>query len=297
MSKKRNIFNVKSPLNKKINLLEQDNMIKERVENANKELGIKESIVSLEPSNIDTWLIRDRADFELGDIDGLAISIQNKGQAQPIIVVKKSDIFKPKSNEEARYIVIAGYRRWKACISHNIKIDTIIKDYTFDQAVACLEAENEKESVSEYSKGLFYSRLKEEHGYSLDKLSKRLGIAISKLNRYVSFSKVPSELWESVGNLKEVSSRTSSEILEMINTNPDALAFFLTISDKIAIGYGHTRLRKLYEESKLSQKEQSVDIIRATKKDIKINLVSLNLSNESRDLLIKKINTIIETYR
>jgi ParB family transcriptional regulator, chromosome partitioning protein len=300
MAKKKNIFSNEAVKNRKVKLPEQDDMIKERVKHANDDLGIKENIVALDPNELDTWIIRDRADFELGDIEALAISIKNKGQAQPIVVVHKSEVFKPKNNEDARYIVIAGYRRWKACVSHNIKIDTVIKKLTFDQAVACLEAENEKENVSEYSKGLFYFKLKEDYGYSLDKLSKKLGIAVSKLNRYISFAKVPNKLWLKVDDLSNVSSRTSAEILEMINSDSQALEFFLSITDKIANGYGHTRLRKLYEDNKKNindKKEVCLDVVKVTTRDIKISFSKLNISNENREILIDKINNIVDAYK
>ena len=144
-----------------------------------------------------------------------------------------------------------------------------------------------------------YSKLKDDYGYTLDKLSKRLGIAVSKLNRYISFSKVPQSLWDAVGNLSKVSSRTSSEILEMINADPDALDFFISVSDKIARGFGHTRLRKLYYDYKNSSKKQNIDanFIRVSKRDIKINLGALELSEKDKVDLVEKINILIDYYK
>lgn len=299
MSKKKDIFAKSNTTMRTINIPDQDNMIRERQSIANNDLDIRDSVVSLDPKDLDTWILRDRADFELGDLDALAISIKNKGQAQPIIVVKKNDTFLPKYNLHCRYIVIAGYRRWKACLNHNIKIDVVIKDLTFDQAVECLEAENEKESVSEYSKGLFYSKLKDDYGYTLDKLSKQLGIAISKLNRYITFSKVPHQIWDAVGDMSLVSSRTSSEILEILNSDTESLQFFISIGDKIAKGYGHTRIRKLYNSWNNSSSTETNDVtpVKLSKHDIRINFNALNLSDETKADLVEKINSIISQYQ
>jgi ParB family chromosome partitioning protein len=298
MSKKKDIF-AKDNLARKINIPGQDDMIKERLDIANNDLGIKDSVISLDPKDLDTWILRDRADFELGDLDALAISIKNKGQAQPIIVVKKNDTFQPKSNSECRYIVIAGYRRWRACLNHNLQIETVIKNLTFDQAVECLEAENEKENVSEYSKGLFYSKLKNDYGYTLDKLSKQLGVAVSKLNRYITFSKVPEELWKAVKDMSLVSSRTSSEILEIINSDIESVKFFISIADKIAKGYGHTRIRKLYNfwSEPYNKKVTVTKPIKLSKNDIRINFNVLDLSEETKTDLVEKINTIVSQYQ
>jgi ParB family chromosome partitioning protein len=172
-----------------------------------------EKLVKLHTSVIDTWILRDRKDFELGDISELSESIRQRGQAQPIIVVKKSNIFKTKSDPNAKYVVIAGHRRWLACKKANIKIDSIIRDMTFDQAIECLKSENERESISDYSNGLFYHSLKSTYKYTLDKLSTNLGISISQLHRLLSFAEVPNMIWDAVGDMSKVSSRTSAEIL------------------------------------------------------------------------------------
>lgn len=297
MAKKKDIFTRKNNISKPVNIPGQEEMISDRVNKANKELGIKNNIVSLNPNEIDTWELRDRADFELGDLKELAISIKNKGQAQPIIVVKKSDIFKPKNNDAVRYIVIAGYRRWRACIENSLDIEVIIKNLTFDQAVECLEAENEKESVSEYSKGIFYSKLKDDYGYTLDKLSKQLGIAISKLSRYLSFAKIPNELWIAVNDVSNVSARTSSELLEIINSDKGSLKFFISIADKIRSGYGHTRLRKLYDENKADDKlVKKPNLLTVSKNSIRLDISSLNLTEAVKKELVNDINIVFKKY-
>ena len=52
-----------------------------------------DKLVTLDPKKIDTWILRDRRDCELGDLDELAASITNRGQAQPIIIVRANKIF------------------------------------------------------------------------------------------------------------------------------------------------------------------------------------------------------------
>tara|TARA_B110000977_G_scaffold120284_1_gene154875 strand:+ start:1078 stop:1977 length:900 start_codon:yes stop_codon:yes gene_type:complete len=299
MAKKRDIFSKKNKITNPLNIPGQEKMIKHRIIEANQELGIKGNIVSLDPNDMDTWIIRDRAEFELGNLDELAISIKNKGQAQPIVVVNRSNTFSGKNNDNSRYIVIAGYRRWNACKKHGLKIETVIKDFTFDQAVTCLEAENEKENVSEYSKGLFYSRLKNEHNYTLDKLSKQLGVAISKLNRYISFSKVPTRLWENVIDMSIVSSRTSSEILQIIHAEPESIEFMISIADKIRSGYGHTRIKKLYSESKQNKvkQPQTSEIITASPTSIKINLKDINIGAKQKLTMLNEIQIIVNRYK
>ena len=129
---------------------EIDNVYRNKLNNG------KDKLDKIHPSEIGSWEYRDRCDFELGNIDELADSIALKGQAQPIILVSVSDVFNAEGGNGCRYIVIAGYRRWLACKSKNMLVDAIVRNMNFDQAIACLVSENEKEKVSDYSKGMFY---------------------------------------------------------------------------------------------------------------------------------------------
>ena len=107
-----------------------------------------EKVEKLDTQEIGNWEYRDRQSFELGDIAALAENIIMSGQAQPIIVVFSSETFIPVDNAKAKYVVIAGYRRWLACKQKNIKVDAIIRTLSFEQAIACLVAENEKEYLT-----------------------------------------------------------------------------------------------------------------------------------------------------
>jgi ParB/RepB/Spo0J family partition protein len=258
-------------------------------------------LVKLSHQDIDTWALRDRKDFELGNIDELALSIKNRGQAQPIVVTKANNEFIAKNDSSAKYIVIAGYRRWLACKQANIKIDAIIKTLTFDQAVECLKSENEKEGVSDYSNGMFYYNLKKNHDYTLDKLSKNLGIEMTKLHRLISFAEVPSEIWNAINDMKKVSARTSAEILAIINKNPSSVEFFIEIANKIRDGAGTRVIKNLFstwKNNKVINKTQSDDEIYISKYGIiKVDVKELKLDNDSKEMLLQELNLLFEKYK
>lgn len=220
-------------------------MVDERKKIAKSSLGIVGEVVLVDPLLIDTWIYRDRKDFELGNIEELAESINIKGQAQPIILVKKSDTFKPKENNNAKYIVIAGYRRWLACKLINKEIKAVISDMDFETAVATLVAENEKENVSDYSKGLFFSNVIESENITQDTLHKRLGIPTPTLNRYLSFARVPKIIWENVGDLSKVTSRTSAEIAVLSKKGDDYIDALVEIADEIKKGIGARKVNAM----------------------------------------------------
>ena len=226
-----------------------------------KELGIKlssnDNIIRIDPSDISNWEYRDRSNFELGNIEELSESIRNNGQAQPIVIVKKNNIFKPDLyDSDSQYIVIAGYRRWKACKLLNIEIECILKDYTFEQAIGILISENEKEDVSDYSKGILYSKLLLSDKISQQELSRRLNISKNKMSNYLAFSSFPDELVESIGSFKNVSSRTAGYIRSLINKDDSILAILIKHASKISSGIGERKIDAIvYREKKSETKD------------------------------------------
>ncbi len=217
--------------------------IRERFESVEEELGYAERIVQLDCEEIDTWEFRDRERFELGDLDELALSIQHKGQCQPIIVVETSEIFRPKENNKAPFVVIAGYRRWMACKKHAMKVHAVIREFNFEQAIAALVSENEKENVSDWSRGLFYHSLLHKEKITQEQLSQRLNISPSILSQYLAFVQVPSQIWEAVGNLSRVSAKSAATVRAIANKGEMYIQALIAIADKIGKGYGDKRIR------------------------------------------------------
>lgn len=220
----------------------------ERMQNAEEELGFVERIIQLNCNEIDTWEFRDRKAFEIGNIEELAFSIKHKGQCQPIVVVRASDEFRPKSDPSAKYIVIAGYRRWSACKLYNIPVKAVLKDLTFNQAISVLVSENEKENVSDYSKGMFYTTLLCTEKITQEQLSDKLGLSPSVLSNYLAFAQVPHEIWNAVGDLSHVSAKTASVIRAIAKKGTIYIEVLCEIGDKIAKGFGEKRIKEAVEE-------------------------------------------------
>lgn len=221
--------------------------IRERLYEAEQECNLNHKVVSLNAKTMDTWEYRDRKGFELGDIHQLAESIRTMGQSQPIIIVKKCSEFKPRHNLNVQYVVIAGYRRWLACKLYGMSVQAIIKTMTFDEALACLVSENQKENVSDYSKGMFYNKILHNEKLSQEALSKSMGISLSSLNHYLAFAQIPNEFWEVVGDVSKVSSHTAAFIRSLLNRDPEYFNLLKRFAPEIAKGKGATALQKILE--------------------------------------------------
>jgi len=267
---------------------------------------IGERVEKIEPDEIANWEYRDRRDFELGNIDDLADSIELKGQAQPIILVKASDSFKSSKINNCRYIVIAGYRRWLACKSRNIMVDSIIRNMTFEQAIACLVSENEKEMVSDYSKGMFYYKLLKKEGITKRALYEKLGIKRGVFDNYISFSEVPCEIWDAVGDLSKVSARTSSTIKLLCQKGSEYKSALISIAKKIADGIGEKKIVSLVtlEISKGINNNGSENATRVAFSDFvymehkkgQIKLILKNINDENITLLKLKLSEMLTLF-
>lgn len=264
-----------------------------------------EQVIKIDPNLISNWEFRDRQFFELGDIDELAVSIETKGQAQPIIVVYADEVFKSGDSTQCKYIVIAGYRRWLACRSRNITIDVIIRKMTFDQAIACLVSENEKEKVSDYSKGMFYYSLLKKEGVTKKIFYEKIGINRGVFDNYLSFAEVPKEVWDAVKDMRNVSARTSATIKSLCQKGENELRAILSIADKIASGIGEKKINSLVNKL-LSCETVNVDSnatrVAFTKNifiDVKENSIVVTakkIRKEDLFILKEKFSEIIENY-
>lgn len=282
-------------------MFDLSNSLKEKMEKYSKEEGILNNIVEIDTSKIDTWEYRDRKEFELGDIGQLAKSIEINGQIQPIVVTPQSLSIKAKSNKDAQYIVIAGYRRWLACKKNGKKVRCLIEnDITVEQAISSLLAENEKESISDYSKGMFYYSVLKGEKITQSKLAEKIGMTPTSLKNYLSFSRVPDEVWNEVKNMSKVSSRTSAEIASISSLGKKHVDALIAIADKIALGYGEKRIKKLVNDYLKNKKS---DKTTKTIKKFKINGMEC-MKNSGNKILIdtsiinidaEKLATMIES--
>ncbi|BCD92642.1 plasmid partitioning protein RepB (plasmid) [Francisella halioticida] len=254
MAKKKLNFNSISDI-KVNNDVDSNSLIKKSMES----LGISSSIVKLDPNKIDNWIYRDRSEFELGNIDELAESIQIKGQAQPIILAStQKECFVPKDNESAKYVVIAGYRRWLACKKHNMQIDAIVKDISFEDAIAILDAENEKESVSQFSKGMFYSSLIKSGRITRDELRVRLALKAGSLSNLLAYGDIPQDIWNAIGNTSKVSPKTAGILRSYINKDNRYIDKIINIADKIRSGAGEKVIIRLLETENIEKPKKEV---------------------------------------
>lgn len=189
------------------------------------------NIITINPRDCTRWECADRSGFEFGDLYALAKDIQKNGQIEPIIV-------RPIKGGGSKYQVIAGSRRWKACLDNDLPLKAVVKDLNDEEAFLTQIKENEKKPICDYSKGLSFQKALDTGSITVSKLAEVSGFSQRKIYNFLTFNKVPERIWEAVQNMTRVSSKTAAAIYELSNKGDGYIKALIELADDIRKGAG-----------------------------------------------------------
>ena len=128
-------------------------------------------------------------------LGALAESIKSKGLIQPLVVTEEND----------KYILVAGERRWKAAQRAGLKrVPVVIKDYSPDEILEIALIENiQREDLNPIEEALAYKRMAEELGKSQPEIASRVGKDRSTIANLLRLLKLPRKVQEELleGNI------------------------------------------------------------------------------------------------
>lgn len=215
--------------------------------------SISLTIYEIDPYIIHKWSGKDRPENELGDIEDLAKGFKDIGQQVPCIV-------RPHSEFNGEYELIVGECRWHAAKLAKMNLKVIIQQIDDRKAALIQAAENEKRNdLSEYAKGMSYAKKINDGILKQKDLTDILGISRQQVSRLLSFSKIPNELSEAIGDFRLVSAKTAEELCRLSKKGPEYLEILIVLAPKIRDGkYGHTLINREIEKklNKKSNQEQ-----------------------------------------
>jgi len=208
-------------------------------------------VQSLDPKHCKKWKFADRSDFEFNNIWELAEDIKRNGQIEPAIV-------RPIDDSEYQYEVVAGARRWKACLDSDLPFMAVVSDLTDGQAAIAQIKENQKLGICDYSRGLCYSKLLHSEKITQKELINNIQISKAKLKDFLAFAKINQKIWDAVGNTSKVSSRTAREILSISGKGKKYINALIELGEEIRNGLGANSLKNAVDAIVLGVNE-SVD--------------------------------------
>ena len=124
-------------------------------------------------SDIKPNLNQPRSYFDENSIKELANSIKEQGQLMPILVKKDKN-----SNNNKKFIIIAGERRWRACKSLKMKtINAIVIQNTTEksEALASIIENVQRENLAVLEEAIAYDKLIKNYGMKHQEIAKSTG--------------------------------------------------------------------------------------------------------------------------
>ncbi|MQL53192.1 ParB/RepB/Spo0J family partition protein [Desulfofundulus thermobenzoicus] len=126
-------------------------------------------------------------------LEELASSIREHGVVQPIVV---------RPLPGGQYELIAGERRWRACLSLGEEfIPALVRDYDEVEAAAVTLIENiQREDLNPLEEAMAYRRLIDEFGMTQEELARKVGKSRSFIANTMRLLGLPDEVREMLGN-------------------------------------------------------------------------------------------------
>ncbi len=139
-------------------------------------------IIDIEPNKD-----QPRKSINKDKLENLADSIKQHGIIQPILVRQMSD---------DSYKIIAGERRWRAAKIAGLKtIPAIVRDSVGSEIAEIALIENlQREDLNPIEEALGYRTLMDEHNFTQEKLSERLGVNRSSIANSLRLLNLTSEV-------------------------------------------------------------------------------------------------------
>lgn len=214
-------------------------------------------IIEISPRECTRWKYADRSDFEFGDLTKLAASIKEYGQIEPIYVREL------KNHPKFKYEVLAGSRRWKACLSEDITLKAIVNNVSDFEASIIQIKENDKVAISEYSRGMSFAKLKKDNKLTQQQLAQIVGCSRRKIQNLLAFAKVDKKIWSAVANMSKVSAKSAETILALSKKSDTYKQALIDIAEEIKKGAGGARIEKLVQQIVANSANQKQEIIAA----------------------------------
>ncbi len=232
-----------------------DAIFDENSENEN--MVTKISLTDIEPNKN-----QPRKSFDEIPIAELADSIKQHGVLQPLIV---------RETANGRYEIVAGERRWRASRMAGLtEIPAIIRDISDSQAMELALIENlQRENLNVIEEAMGYKALTEEHGYTQDEISKKVGKSRPSITNALRLLKLPESVIESVKEGK-ISSGHARALLSF--ENEEAIKNAADIIEKKGLSVRETEKLAQNKDKKPKEKIKENDWGESFYKEVEISM-------------------------
>jgi ParB family transcriptional regulator, chromosome partitioning protein len=169
-----------------------------------------ETVVSLDPDDLDGSFIGDRIGENDEDYAGLREAIRQSGQSTPILV-------RPHPDEARRYMIVFGHRRAKVARELGIKVRAIIKPLADIEHVVAQGQENTARADLSFIEKALFARKLLDSGMTKETVKSALTIDDTLLSRMISVADVvPAAVLDAVGAAKGIGRDRWEELKKLL---------------------------------------------------------------------------------
>ena len=240
-----------------------------------------------------------RKKFDDVSLEELANSIRERGIIQPIIV-------RPSSDEEGKFEIVAGERRWQAAQFAGLhEVPVIVTNIDNLKSLEFAIVENiQRKDLNPIEEAEGYKRLIDEFGYDQVKVSKFIGKSRAHISNCLRLLSLPQEIIELI--IEEKLSQGHAKIL--VGLENAILLARKIISKKLSVRQTESLVRMLKFNSYSPSKKKDPNIINleeelADKIGMRVfvnnkrnNSGTISLEYKEADQLNKLVEIIKENY-
>ena len=234
--------------------------------------------------------------FDENSLEELTNSIKERGIIQPIIVRKSSD-------ENLKYEIIAGERRWLAAQKAGLhEVPVVITNVDDLKSLEFAIIENvQRNDLNAIEEARGYQRLIEEFSYDQDKVSEFIGKSRSHITNFLRLLTLP----ESVVKLIELKKLTAGHAKILVGLNNAESVANKIVEKNLSVRQAESfvKIFKIKKQSLKSSKDSNLRALESSiVEKIGLNVLIKNKKNNTGSLVVEykdlnQLNKIIEIIK
>lgn len=170
-----------------------------------------------------SWANRHQDSFEASEFASFKAEIESAaGNIQPI---KVRPLKTPDSSSAAKYEIVFGHRRHRACLELGLEVNVIVDDLDEKAMFIEMDRENrERADLRPYEQGLMYARALDSGLFStLRKLSAEIGADPTNVSKAVSLARLPAKILDCFESRLDIQYRWASDIKAALEKEADLI--------------------------------------------------------------------------
>ncbi|QGH36867.1 nucleoid occlusion protein [Gracilibacillus salitolerans] len=233
----------------------------------------QDEVVFINIDAIEANRYQPRSIFNEEKIKELAQTLHTHGMIQPIVVRSIDE-------EEEKYEIIAGERRWRAAKSLNWeKIPAIIREMTDKETASVALIENlQREELTVIEEAVAYEKLIEMHELTQEALAQRLGKSQSTIANKMRLLKLPEQVQQAILQ-KTITERHARALIVLKSEELQLKILQQIIERELNVKQTEAQIERMLSDKKKPAKKPR---LKGVNKDMRI---AMNTIRQSLDMV------------